>query len=249
MAPRTLVVQQLRNREQPAGDELRDDHRDHVVLPAIVELVEIGDDGTREIAVGRVHDLQGDVELEHSPIVLDRRVGVVFGDVDRGDVVRAQRLRVLQRRHYAAVHAPDEHDHRVVHRCRPDLGGLDAQARAKPRVVTFDGDEQPDDRRNNYKRHPGATREFGRGDDEQHDSGRHRADCVDEDAALPARQPQPSVVDHHPPLTEGEGGEDSHCVQRDQRVRDSPESHQERARGNRQEHDPVGEDEPIATIG
>jgi len=45
-------------------DELREQHRDDVVVPACVELLDVAEDAARQLAVGRIDDLERYVNLE-----------------------------------------------------------------------------------------------------------------------------------------------------------------------------------------
>ena len=65
----------------------------------------------------------------------------------------------------------------------------------------------------------------------------------------PATRPVPVPVDHHAGLREGVGQERAHGEKRDQGVAIAAEDHDQRGRGQRQGHDPVGEYQPVAQAG
>ena len=71
--------------------ELGDDDSDRVVVPALVEIVEILLDGVDQLAVGRVHDLELDSEVEALPLPLEL-VGIliVMRDVNGDEMVRIE---------------------------------------------------------------------------------------------------------------------------------------------------------------
>src|SRR5262245_55312822 len=66
---RALVVQQV---TPPVLDhELRDDDRDRVVVVAGVDLVDVAQDGPRELAVRGLDDLEGHIDTPLFPLALD----------------------------------------------------------------------------------------------------------------------------------------------------------------------------------
>src|SRR5581483_4632459 len=99
-----------------AHDELGDDDGDGVVVPSVVELVDVALDRRDQLPVRRVDDLEGDVDLERPPLLLET-LAVFFleAHVDGDEVLGTERSRVVERLENAAMDvAADEHDNGVV---------------------------------------------------------------------------------------------------------------------------------------
>jgi hypothetical protein len=86
-------------------------------------------------------------------------------------------------------------------------------------------------------------------DDDQHNERRCRTNAVDEGVALPVLLTFLLVMAHHSGLRQSERREDAHCVERDQRIRESVERDEEQRRGAGQKQDAVREHEPVASVG
>ena len=96
-----------------------------------------------------------------------------------------QRLRVRERFEHAAVHAADEHDDGVVHAARAEVR-RDSKGLGDRVVVALDALEQQDDQRDHDQRHPRATGELRRRDDDRDDRGGNCSDPVDDRVKAPA---------------------------------------------------------------
>ena len=164
-----------------------------------VELVHEPQHRPGELPVGRVDDLERDVDPVVRPVAGDLLLLVLVGDDgDREQPVGPQRLRVRQRLQHAAVHAAHQHHHRVVHRARPVVGrGLQTLLRPPCSGRWID----LNNRMMNGITTIGTQAPLGElrdGDDDQDDARSSPSPTpLSHDVALPPRLPLLLVVAHH----------------------------------------------------
>ena len=176
--------------------------------------------------------------------------------MDGAQLVGRQRAGVLDGARRAHVELVDEHEH--------DVAAQDRGLRRAPRVLLelvglglvlpVQPHEHGDHDRHEHDHHPGSEDgagrlELGDADDHVDDRGEQGPGAVDEKAAPPALLLVGDVVLGHARLRQGERGEHTDRVQRDEVVDlGAGHDHQHRRR-RRQRDDPVGEHEPVAALG
>ena len=249
---RRLVVEQLL---PPAPDDvLRDVDRHDAARAGPADLLGVLHDRAHDLAVGRVQDLERDVEVPVVPLLQQPARGLgVDADVDRledvgpggaGEGERPQRRLVQLGRQHDRVD-PGRHDLVL-------LVGRELELDA--RVVASDGLHEHEEEPHRQDRDPRSGEELGDQHDHQDDGGHPEAEGVDgprahhpaahRRVALGAQVAGP--VADHAELAEVEGDEDADDVELDELGRLGVEDPDQQDRHGREEDDAVAVGETVA---
>ena len=169
--------------------ELRYDHGDHLVMRALLDVVDIIEQRADNRTIGRLEDHERDLMRPLVPLFLHAEG--LFGrhlDIAGANVVR-DRDRVPESVEHPPVKTRDRHDHRVFELLQSPGRGEASQRELRPdRDVMFVNlHEKQHDRRDEQDHQPRTGQELARRYDQQDDERRNRADSVDRHSVLPAR--------------------------------------------------------------
>ncbi len=176
---------------------------------------------------------------------LERRHRVVL-DVDRHDLVGADRLRVSERVRHLRVERLDQQDHdRSLHLVRVEAEQRAAQLLVLALVLTVHPHQHQHHHRDEDHHRPRAVGELRDRDHDRDDGGREGAHPVDREADPPAGLPETEVALGHAGLGERERREHPDRVERDQLGHVGLEQHDQDGGRDGESDDPVREDQAV----
>src|SRR5438128_11909869 len=185
----------------PPREELGQDDRDHLLVAARLDLVDVVEQRAQERSVRRRQDDQGNPESPLGPLLLDfcraRRVRLHEDRAHRGG--RCERLRVLHGAHDPAVDVSDGDEHGVLELGR-SLEAFERELGGDLVVVAAHGHEDADQERNHDDDNPGPLAELRDREGQEDDTGHDRANPVDPHAPAPTSLPQLEPAPYHAAL-------------------------------------------------
>jgi hypothetical protein len=117
-----------------------------------------------------------------------------------------------------------------------------------PVVVPVHAAHYENEHGNRQYDHPGSAQELRGYHHAEHDSGDQRTETIDRYPTLPAGAAVPLPVANHAALRKGERDEDTDQVELNQPVEISVERNDQSGSRDRQDENPVREDEPVAEL-
>jgi hypothetical protein len=175
----------------------------------------------------------------------------VNDEVHRADLGRSQRPRVTergQRGQVKAVHEDEDHPPRVVRRGRRLHPGDCLKHLGLGPVLRVQPDQRGNEDHEQHEHDPGALGELHHGKDHDDDQRQGAGREVDDELGPPALLAARVVVLGHAEAGHRERGENADGVQRHQAVDVRVLDDQQRDRGDRQQDDRVGENQPVPAL-